>query len=214
MQPSELGDIPKNWHLGKLKSFCNVKHGYAFKGEFITSDEQPNILVTPGNFKIGGGFNSSKYKYYSNTDFDSDYVLDSGDLILTMTDLSKEGDSLGYPAFVPKLRKKSFLHNQRIGKVENLSISKYFLFYLLCGRDYRSHILGTASGTTVRHTSPSRILEYEFIVPSPKLPDLFSEVVEPLLIKTDANFQEIQVLTKKRDTLLPKLMSGQLRITF
>jgi type I restriction enzyme S subunit len=65
MVPSELGEIPTSWRVGKLKEFCNIKHGYAFKGEFITTEETDQIILTPGNFRIGGGFNSSKYKYYS-----------------------------------------------------------------------------------------------------------------------------------------------------
>ena len=81
MMRSELGEIPAGWHVGKLGDFCDVKHGYAFKGEFIKTEETDQILLTPGNFRIGGGFNSSKYKYYSDDDYDRDYILESGDLI-------------------------------------------------------------------------------------------------------------------------------------
>ena len=40
----------------RLEDFIDVKHGYAFKGQYITDQESNNILVTPGNFNIGGGF--------------------------------------------------------------------------------------------------------------------------------------------------------------
>jgi type I restriction enzyme, S subunit len=209
---SELGEIPTGWSVGKIGDFCNVKHGYAFKGEFITAEETGQILLTPGNFRIGGGFNSSKYKYYSDDDYDKDYILEAGDLIITMTDLSKEGDTLGYPAFVPKHGNNIFLHNQRIGKVIDSQIDLFFLFFLLCRREYRSHILGTASGSTVRHTSPSRILECKFTVPNKELLDNFSLVVSKLISKTFANYEQIETLSKTRDVLLPKLISGQLRI--
>ena len=212
MVRSELGKIPEGWHIGTLEDFCNVKHGYAFKGEFITAEETEQILLTPGNFKIGGGFNSSKYKYYSNDDYDKDYILELGDLIITMTDLSKEGDTLGYPAFVPKHGSNIFLHNQRLGKVIDSQIVLFFLFFLLCRRDYRSHILGTASGSTVRHTSPSRILEYEFTVPNKELLDRFSLIASNLISKNFANYKQIETLYQTRDVLLPKLMSGQIRI--
>jgi type I restriction enzyme S subunit len=212
MERSELGDIPAGWSVGKVGDFCNVKHGYAFKGEFITAEETAQILLTPGNFRIGGGFNSSKYKYYSDDDYDKDYILEAGDLIITMTDLSKEGDTLGYPAFVPKHGNNIFLHNQRIGKVIDSQIDLFFLFFLLCRREYRSHILGTASGSTVRHTSPSRILECKFTLPNKELLDNFSLVVSKLIRKTFANSEQIETLSKTRDVLLPKLISGQLRI--
>jgi type I restriction enzyme S subunit len=212
MVPSAIGEIPAGWRIGKLEEFCDIKHGYAFSGEFITTEETDQILLTPGNFRIGGGFNSSKYKYYSDEEYDKEYVLETGDLIVTMTDLSKEGDTLGYPAFVPRSSNKLFLHNQRLGKVINSQIDLHFLFFLLCRREYRSHILGSASGSTVRHTSPSRILGFEFTVPSKDTLDNFASITSNLINKTFANQEQTQTLTKTRDVLLPKLMSGKLRI--
>ena len=212
MWRSAIGDIPEGWHVGKLGQYLNIKHGYAFKGEYITTEETDKILLTPVNFKIGGGFNDSKYKYYSDEYYLDEYVLKKRDLTVTMTDLSKEGDTLGYPAFIPEAKGKVFLHNQRIGKVETDKIDKTFLYFLLCRREYRSHILGTASGSTVRHTSPSRICEYSFAIPDFQLINKFSDVATVIIDKILINFEQIQTLTKTRDALLPKLMSGQLRI--
>jgi type I restriction enzyme, S subunit len=212
MVRSELGEIPVGWRVGKLDDFCNIKHGYPFKGEFITTEETDQVLLTPGNFRIGGGFNSSKYKYYSDDNYDKEYILAPGDLIITMTDLSKEGDTLGYPAFVPKHKKNIFLHNQRLGKIIGSQIDLFFLFFLLCRREYRSHILGAASGSTVRHTSPSRIVEYKFIIPTRELLDQFSLISRSLINKGFFHDEKIQSLLKIRDTLLPQFMSGQLHV--
>ena len=123
MVPSELGDIPEGWRVGTLGDYIYVKHGYAFKGEYITTEETEQILLTPGNFKIGGGFNDSKYKFYSDEYYPDEYILKKKDLTITMTELSKEGDTLGYPAFIPEVKEKVFLHNQRIGKIENADSS-------------------------------------------------------------------------------------------
>ena len=40
----------------RLGDIIDIKHGYAFDGEHIVSDDNGIVLVTPGNFKIGGGF--------------------------------------------------------------------------------------------------------------------------------------------------------------
>ena len=48
-----------------MEENIEIEHGFAFKGEFFTEYENKNILLTPGNFKIGGGFNYSKLKYYA-----------------------------------------------------------------------------------------------------------------------------------------------------
>ncbi len=92
-------ELPKakdsDWREVKLGDFIKVKHGFAFKGEYFSELENENILLTPGNFKIGGGFKLDKFKYYHSS-VPSDYILGDGDIIITMTDLSKEGDTLGY----------------------------------------------------------------------------------------------------------------------
>ena len=151
-----------------LGSYIRMKHGCAFKGEYFTEAETPDVLVTPGNFAIGGGFLTDKPKYYAGPVPD-DYILQEGDLVVTMTDLSKAGDTLGYPALVPRMLGRRYLHNQRIGLVEikeGAEADKRFLFYRLRASDYRHHILATASGSTVRHTSPGRIREFETTLPA------------------------------------------------
>ena len=49
------------WKKGKLGDIANVKHGFAFRGSYITDQETDKILVTPGNFQIGGGFKENKF---------------------------------------------------------------------------------------------------------------------------------------------------------
>jgi type I restriction enzyme S subunit len=70
-----------------LGDVCEIKHGFAFKGEFITDQENENILLTPGNFEVGGGWKYGK-KFY-NGEIPENYVLKKNDLVVTMTDLSK-----------------------------------------------------------------------------------------------------------------------------
>lgn len=47
-----------------LGDIIKIKHGFAFKGEDITTERQPYFLVTPGNFAIGGGFKLNRLKYF------------------------------------------------------------------------------------------------------------------------------------------------------
>ncbi len=150
-----------------LGDLINVKHGYAFSGQDITPEVTPLILVTPGNFYIGGGFKSDKFKYF-NGEYPKEYVLKQNDIVVTMTDLSKEGDTLGYSAKIPKSNGKIYLHNQRIGLVEIISdeIDKDYLYWLLRTNEYQGFILGAATGTSVRHTSPTTIKQYIFSLPS------------------------------------------------
>lgn len=156
----------KGWETVELREAVKVKHGFAFDGRYITNVPNRDVLVTPGNFHIGGGFKSIKYKYYTGT-VPAEYILNAGDLIVTMTDLSRDSDTLGYSAIVPADVHHRFLHNQRIGLVEFINDTTYkpFLYWLLRTFDYHEFIVGNASGTVIQHTSPSRIESYCFACP-------------------------------------------------
>ncbi len=155
------------WDSFKLGEIISIKHGYAFKGEFFSEEPTNDILLTPGNFKIGGGFKESKLKYYSG-EIPLDYVISTNDVVVTMTDLSKMADTLGYSAKIPKDTTKTFLHNQRIGLVKLLT-DKFdlgFIYWLMRAEHYQKFVAGSATGATVKHTSPSKIYAFKFKAPS------------------------------------------------
>lgn len=210
-----IEEAKDKWEVKKLYDFISVKHGYAFKGKFITTEKNRQILVTPGNFKVGGGFKTGKMKYYSESDYPKEYIFSHNDLIVVMTDLSKEGDTLGYPALIPEHNtdKVNYLHNQRVGKVIfKKTISKYFLYFLMKTDIYQWYILGGASGTSVRHTSPSSICNFSFQVPPTEKLQEFDIKACELISKVHKNTTQIKTLENIRDTLLSKLMSGEVRI--
>jgi type I restriction enzyme S subunit len=195
----------QKWKEYKLGDLIDVKHGWAFKGIFITPEPTDYILVTPGNFSIGGGFKSNKFKYY-NGEFPEEYILEEGDLVVTMTDLSQEGDTLGYSAKVPKMNGKTFLHNQRIGLVKMISneADKNFIYWLMRTYEYQGFIVGAASGTSIRHTSPTTIKEYEFLLPSLPEQKAIAEVLSSLDDKIDLLHQNNQTLEQLAETLFRK----------
>jgi len=159
--------MSSDWQRNKLDHLIEIKHGFAFKGEFFSEKSTPYQLTTPGNFAVGGGFKPGKGKFYSGP-FPDDYVLYARDLIVTMTDLSKAADTLGYSALVPETHGTTWLHNQRIGRVNvkpGAPVSRDFIHYLMRSPEYRHWVVSTATGSTVKHTSPTRICEYEFMLP-------------------------------------------------
>ena len=225
--PSENSGRPSGWRDATLRDLIEIRHGFAFGGRFIHDKPDGNILLTPGNFAIGGGFKGGKFKYYSGS-VPGDFVLSKGDLIVTMTDLSKAADTLGYPAFVPaEVEGKCYLHNQRLGRVELRSqeIDARFLFYLMCSSDYRHEVLASATGTTVKHTSPDRILRFRLQLPPLEEQRAIAHILGALDDKIDLNrrmnatleataralfrswfvdFDPVRAKMEGRDTGLPK----------
>ena len=169
----------------RLGDLIKIKHGYAFKGNYISTEDNGIVLVTPGNFKIGGGFKEEKCKFFASV-YPSDYVLKPGDLIVTMTDLSKTVDTLGYSAIVPN-SKRIYLHNQRIGLINIINstiVDKKYLYWLMRSPKYQKTIAATSTGSTVHHTSPNRIYEYEFDLPQisvqRKIAGILSDIEEKI----------------------------------
>jgi type I restriction enzyme S subunit len=191
-----------NWKEYKLENVINVKHGFAFKGAFISKDPSTDILLTPGNFNIGGGFKTDKFKYYTGS-YPEDYILKEGDIIVTMTDLSKEGDTLGYSAKIPAHNGIKYLHNQRLGllRLVNEEFNKDFIYWLLRTREYQQFIVSSATGTTVKHTSPTRICEYNFKAPDYNTQTTIAEILSSLDDKIELNNKINQELENLAQTL-------------
>ena len=114
-----------------------------------------------------------------------------------MTDLSKDSDTLGYSAKIPYSTNHNYLHNQRIGLVQfiNENVCKDFVYWLMRTREYQNYIVGSASGTSIMHTSPSRIEDYRCIIPS-----LLSEQERIASILTSID-NKINLLHHENETL-------------
>ncbi len=206
---TEIGPVPESWDVAKFADLFQIKHGYAFDGTFF----MPNghyILLTPGHFFEGGGFRDQgeKTKYYIG-DFPAGYLLKKEDLLVVMTE-QKEG-LLGSSALVPESDR--YLHNQRLGLIQKLDetrLRKGFLYHLFNTPEIRKRISMTASGSKVRHTSPSKIREVCVALPPLEEQRLSFEILECVDKSIDVAKRKQTVLNELFRTLLHQLMSVQL----
>ena len=188
----------------KLRDVAHIKHGYAFSGEYFSDDDNGVVLVTPGNFALGGGFQEVRNRYFT-SDYPDEYVLHAGDLIVTMTDLSKKVDTLGYGAIVPN-SDKVYLHNQRIGLFDKLDsmLNPVFVRWFMQTDEYRLEIVRTSTGSTVHHTSPDRILDTVIYLPPIEMQNKFvsfAEQVDKSKVVVQKSLEENQLLF---DSLMQK----------
>lgn len=154
-----------NWPLTTLKNKINIKHGFAFKGEFFSDEETDFIVLTPGNFYETGGFKrqEGKEKFYTG-DIPDEYLHEAGDLIVAMTE--QAAGLLGSCARVPE--SGIYLHNQRLGLIttDSKKILKDYVYHLFKTKTVRNQIRLTSSGSKVKHTSPERIYDVKVPLPS------------------------------------------------
>jgi len=85
-------------------------------------------------------------------------------------------------------------------------------YVLQWARQNMDTIIANANGTTFLEISKSSFRPINVVVPSAKLLDRFSALAEPVYRRIVANLQESVTLATIRDALLPKLMSGEIRV--
>ena len=195
-EPRSIGDV------------ASVRHGFAFPSSGFSDDLCYPSVTTPGNFSIGGGWQEAPPKTFAGS-YGTEFVLKPGDVVVTMTDLSKAGDTLGYSALVPDGR--TYLHNQRVGKVvvkAGAEVVPDFLAWVLRTIDYRAYILRTAAGSTVRHTSPKRIEQYRVRFPAETAQRAALDKLQRLADAQTAILSEIAALRDLRSTIGDLIFGG------
>jgi type I restriction enzyme S subunit len=181
--------------LGQL---LGVKHGFAFRSEYF-SEGPGEIVLTPGNFEETGGlkFRPEKDRSYAGP-FPEEFRLKPGDLLIVMTDLTQNAPILGASAFIPT--GVCCLHNQRLGKIVDVDAQRLdvrFLYYALNNREFREAVKSTASGATVKHTSPSRICEYRIALPPLEVQHRIVAILGP--------YDELIQVNRRRIALLEEM---------
>ena len=204
----------EGWVDKRLSDLCDIKHGFAFKSEYFSS-EGNYVLLTPGNFYESGGYRDrgEKQKYYVG-EFPNDYKLNEGDLLVAMTE--QAAGLLGSPILVPKSGR--FLHNQRLGlitKKANAHWINEFLFYVFNDKRVRKDIHNSATGIKVRHTSPTKIGDVLISLPVSitEQKDLVSKLV--ILYEKTKQLaaiyqQKINDLDELKKSILQKAFAGEL----
>ena len=210
---SEIGEIPKGWELTTLGDHTALTKGRSYKSaELMDSD---TALVTLKSFHRGGGYRLDGLKPYTGT-FKPEQVVEEGDLIVALTDVTQAADVIGKPAIV----RSSTSHSQLVASLDvgivrlkqNSFFTKEFCYFLMLSDRYTHHSLGYTSGTTVLHLAKDATAKFEVSAPPMKLIENFTDLASNLMRRIFVSEKEIEVLSELRDTLLPKLISGELRI--
>lgn len=197
MVGSEFGEVPKDWKVNDVYELIEVDYGFPFKSQFFNETRDGLPLIRIRDLKKGDG------SFYTTEEFDQRYIIQPGDVLAGMDAEFKPYLWSGTKALL----------NQRVCRFrpKNNNISKLFLYELV--KPHLHFYEKTKAGTTVIHLGKSDIDQFEIIQPKEKILLKYKQITDPLLRKYINNNKEIRTLTKTRDTLLPKLMSGQIRIS-
>ena len=204
MVASELGDIPEGWCVGKLENFCTV-----FRGS------SPRPISSPVFFKNG---NIPWIKIADATRSNSIYLSETREhcteAALPYTRLLKKGSlilsnsaTIGVPMI---LNLEGCIHDGWLSFKDYKLITRNFLFFILVNK--LSFLIQYADGSVQKNLNIGILNNMDFILPNLKIINKFTNFSQSIFDKILSNEKQIQTLTKTRDTLLPKLMSGQIRV--
>ena len=205
-------EAKEEWEEVRLGSIVEVINGVSYKSDDL--NPSTTAMVTLKSFDRNGGFRMDGFKEYTGK-YKEQHILKEGDLVVAHTDITQEADVIGNPVMVignPKYDILVFSMDlvKVISKDENYS--NEFLYLLMKSREFKEHCLGYSNGSTVLHLSKKAVPEYEMKLPPNNLINDFSKKVKPLVQKQFRNQTQIRTLTTLRDTLLPKLMSGEVTV--
>ena len=209
------GAIPSEWQETHLSQIADFVSGYSYKGNEL----QPSdcAMATIKNFDRNGGFRLDGFKEIVPSGKLKDVQqVDLFDILVAHTDLTQNAEVIGNTELIlSKAGYKKLIMSMDLVKVVSKSgISKFLLASLLRSPQFKAHALGYVNGTTVLHMSKSALPEYCFYFPTEwSSLEGISAALERMYHKMSQTIEESQRLSTLRDTLLPKLMSGEIDVS-
>lgn len=200
------GGMPKGWNVEKLKKFITFYRGKSYSSDDISSGDY--VLLSMNNIRPWGGYIRDDSRVYGGS-FKDFQLIHKGDLIMSITDMTQDRRIIGYVGIFDEERDDCIM-STHLMKV----VSEYNNYYLygLFNFSLSRNISEYATGANVLGLTDKILKEIKALVPPEKLISQYGKMVRPVWEEIFHLKDEIANLTKQRDLLLPRLMSGKLSI--
>jgi type I restriction enzyme, S subunit len=203
-----------NWEVSTLQKHVDALRGLSYKGSGLANLGSGLPMHNLNSIFEGGGYKSAGIKYYSG-EYRERHLAFPGDIIVANTEQGHEFKLIGFPAVISASFGEKGLFSQHIYKLVGKSdsyLSRQFIYYLLMDASVREQITAATNGSTVNMLAIDGLQRPEFRLPPEQLVNEFTQIISANWDKKQKNEKQIRTLTALRDTLLPKLMSGEIRV--
>ena len=194
MVDSELGMIPNGWEVVNYINTSDIQYGFAFKSKLFNDKEgKPIIRIRD--------ISNSYTPTYTTEEYNDLYIVTKNDILVGMDGEFKAHIWGG----------KDSLLNQRVLRIrpkDNNSIA-YSYFSI---KEPLRYLENSKVGTTVIHLGKKDIDNIKIVYPPNNLISKYRDIADNLINKIWENKVEIMELLELRDSLLPKLMSGEIKV--
>ena len=184
--------VPEGWKKKKLIELVDVQYGYAFDGKLFNSNSEGMPILRIRNIPDG------RTSDYTIEEASVDYVVHNGDIVIGMDGIFHINTWSGGDAYLVQ-RACSFRPIEEV--------IKGFIFQAI--KEPIKYFEQTLVGSTVAHLGKKHIDSIEILIPNRKV--LF-KFLQDIYNQRQNMLYQIRHLTEARDRLLPKLMSGEIKV--
>ena len=201
---SELGMIPEGWKVGTIGDIVEFQNGFTFSSKDFSENGEYKIItiksVQDGCLVTEG---SSKVTEYP-TKMPAYCKLQSGDILLSLT------GNVGRCCLVTET---NLLLNQRVAKIKAKECyDNSFSYALFRLKETKELLISISRGTAQANLSPVEASKLPMVIPSEDARKSFSMISDSIMNKIISIHIENSRLSLLRDTLLPRLMSGEIEV--
>ena len=205
-EESGFGLVPRGWRYGALADLATYQNGYAFKTKDWQDFGHPVVKignVKPGVIDIAGASCVGSHV----VDGLDRFALKRGDLLVGMTGY------VGETGLVPEIQPAAYL-NQRVGRISTKDgiADIGFVYCLVRNPSYKDHAEAKSHGSAQANVSGTDLMAFPTSIPSNDVLASFNGMLHPIVASILSNHEQAETLATLRDTLLPRLISGQLRL--
>ena len=188
--------LPKGWRLENLFDVADVSYGYAFKSDLFCTDDSLNAVVRIRDIQ------ENHTDTYTSEVCDDKYLIEENAILVGMDGLFHmclwNGD-------------KAYL-NQRVVKIcsKKKDMCNYMLFMAIQPQiKFWEQVI---AGTTVAHLGDKHLKKIKIAIPTEDIMLKANESFQRIMVEKNQLFKQNQILSRQRDLLLPRLMSGKLEV--
>ena len=200
--------VPEGWEKKTLGELFSYVRGKSYSSNEIS--DEGCIMVNLKNIQAFGGYKRDAEKRFIG-EYKPEQTLQKGDLVMGVTDMTQERRLVGHVALIPDFNEPATFSMDLI-RIIPYSVP---IIYLYCAMRYggiSKRISPLANGVNVLHLKPDAMMGTMMVIPRKDLVERFCPFVEEMVNKILKNQSQIRLLTEARDRLLPKLMSGELKV--
>lgn len=194
---SELGEIPEGWEVKSLDEIAWFLNGLALQ-KYPPADGRSLPVIKIAQLRAGNTIGADR----ASEDLSPDYIVEDGDILFSWS---------GSLECVLWAGERGAL-NQHLFKVRSANYPRW-----LCYLGVHEHLsdfrhIAAGKATTMGHIQRHHLADAKLALPPKPLLDAIDTAVSPLVESLWRREVESRTLAAVRDTLLPKLISGELRV--